>query len=469
MSNRKSENISVSRLQWQCFGRIVVEILAGWLLAFIVWYAMASVSWMNDLYWGIYYWLINHIGYQPTLLLYDYGTRLLMIAFVVMLPLFVLWYNIRRLTRMLEGLLDGVSYQPTLLLYDYGTRLLMIAFVVMLPLFVLWYNIRRLTRMLEGLLDGVSKLAKGLSPEEIALPDGLGEAEWKLRQALQNQRQAMDAARLAEQRKNDLIVYLAHDLKTPLTSVQGYLELLDEQPDIPAEQRRKFIHIAADKAVRLEDYLAHDLKTPLTSVQGYLELLDEQPDIPAEQRRKFIHIAADKAVRLEELINEFFEITRFNLSEVAYQKTNVNLSVLLLQLEEEFYPILEDKQLSISSHIEQDLCITGDADKLARVFDNILRNAVYYSYAGTTIGLRASRLPDGSVEVACTNHGNEIPREKLDLIFEKFYRLDSARGSQSGGAGLGLAIAREIVQRHGGSITAASTPESTCFTVRLSQ
>ena len=375
MSNRKSENISVSRLQWQCFGRIVVEILAGWLLAFIVWYAMASVSWMNDLYWGIYYWLINHIGYQPTLLLYDYGTRLLMIAFVVMLPLFVLWYNIRRLTRMLEGLLDGVS-----------------------------------------------KLAKGLSPEEIALPDGLGEAEWKLRQALQNQRQAMDAARLAEQRKNDLIVYLAHDLKTPLTSVQGYLELLDEQPDIPAEQRRKFIHIAADKAVRLE-----------------------------------------------ELINEFFEITRFNLSEVAYQKTNVNLSVLLLQLEEEFYPILEDKQLSISSHIEQDLCITGDADKLARVFDNILRNAVYYSYAGTTIGLRASRLPDGSVEVACTNHGNEIPREKLDLIFEKFYRLDSARGSQSGGAGLGLAIAREIVQRHGGSITAASTPESTCFTVRLSQ
>ena len=375
MSNRKSENISVSRLQWQCFGRIVVEILAGWLLAFIVWYAMASVSWMDDLYWGIYYWLINHIGYQPTLLLYDYGTRLLMIAFVVLLPLCVLWYNIRRLTRMLEGLLDGVS-----------------------------------------------KLAKGLSPEEIALPDGLGEAEWQLRQALQNQRQAMDAARLAEQRKNDLIVYLAHDLKTPLTSVQGYLELLDEQPDIPAEQRRKFIHIAADKAVRLE-----------------------------------------------ELINEFFEITRFNLSEVAYQKTNVNLSVLLLQLEEEFYPILEDKQLSISSHIEQDLCITGDADKLARVFDNILRNAVYYSYAGTTIGLRASRLPDGSVEVACTNHGNEIPREKLDLIFEKFYRLDSARGSQSGGAGLGLAIAREIVQRHGGSITAASTPESTCFTVRLSQ
>ena len=375
MSNRKSENISVSRLQWQCFGRIVVEILAGWLLAFIVWYAMASVSWMNDLYWGIYYWLINHIGYQPTLLLYDYGTRLLMIAFVVMLPLFVLWYNIRRLTRMLEGLLDGVS-----------------------------------------------KLAKGLSPEEITLPDGLGEAEWQLRQALQNQRQAMDAARLAEQRKNDLIVYLAHDLKTPLTSVQGYLELLDEQPDIPAEQRRKFIHIAADKAVRLE-----------------------------------------------ELINEFFEITRFNLSEVAYQKTNVNLSVLLLQLEEEFYPILEDKQLSISSHIEQDLCITGDADKLARVFDNILRNAVYYSNAGTTIGLRASRLPDGSVEIACTNHGNEIPREKLDLIFEKFYRLDSARGSQGGGAGLGLAIAREIVQRHGGSITAASTPESTCFTVRLSQ
>lgn len=375
MSKRKQESSSVSRLQWRCFGSIVGEILGGWLLAFAVWYAMASMSWLNNVYWGIYYWLINYIGYYPTLLLFDYGTRVLFIAFVVLLPFFAIWHNIGRLTRMVGGLLDGVQ-----------------------------------------------KLAEGQPPEEITLPEGLGEAEWQLRQALQNQRQAMEAARSAEQRKNDLIVYLAHDLKTPLTSVQGYLELLDDQPDIPAAQRRKFIHIAADKAGRLED-----------------------------------------------LINEFFEITRFNLSEVAYQKTSVNLSLLLLQLEEEFYPILEDKQLTISGHIDQDLCVTGDADKLARVFDNILRNAVYYSYTGAAIGLRASRLPDGTVEVVCTNHGDEIPREKLDLIFEKFYRLDPARRSRGGGAGLGLAIAREIVQRHGGTITAASTPEATCFTVRLPQ
>lgn len=373
MSKRQTSKINISRLQWQCFATIVGEILAGWLAAFAIWYAMAS--WLNRAYWAIYYWLIDRIGYTPTLLLFDYGTRLL-----------------------------------------FGM------FIMLLPVFIIWHNIGRLTRMVEGLLDGVQKLAEGKPPEEIKLPEGLGEAEWQLRQALQNQKQAMEAARSAEQRKNDLIVYLAHDLKTPLTSVQGYLELLDDQPDLPAAQRQKFIHIAADKAGRLED-----------------------------------------------LINEFFEITRFNLSEVAYQKTSVNLSLLLIQLEEEFYPILEEKQLTISGHIDQDLCVTGDADKLARVFDNILRNAVYYSYPGTAIGLRASRLPDGTVEVVCTNHGDEIPREKLDLIFEKFYRVDSARRSRGGGAGLGLAIAREIVQRHGGTITAASTPEATCFTVRLPQ
>ncbi|OUP05038.1 hypothetical protein B5F36_01905 [Anaerofilum sp. An201] len=375
MSNKQSAKIRVSRLQWQCFGSIVGEILAGWLLAFGLWYGLVARTILNDVYWAIYSWLITNIGYPATLVLFDYGTRLLFLAFVVLLPFYVIWHNIGRLTRMVDGLLDGVR-----------------------------------------------KLAQGQSPEEITLPEGLGEAEWQLRQALQNQKQAMEAARSAEQRKNDLIVYLAHDLKTPLTSVQGYLELLDDQPDIPAPQRQKFIHIAADKARRLED-----------------------------------------------LINEFFEITRFNLSEVAYQKTSVNLSLLLIQLEEEFYPILEDKQLTISGHIDQDLCVTGDADKLARVFDNILRNAVYYSYTGTAIGLCASRLADGTVEVVCTNRGDEIPREKLDLIFEKFYRLDSARQSRGGGAGLGLAIAREIVQRHGGAITAASTPEATCFTVRLPQ
>lgn len=374
MSNKQTSKISISRLQWQCFATIVGEILAGWLAAFGIWYAM-SRGIFNELYWRIYYWLEANIGNFAAFVLYDSGTRLLF----------------------------GV-------------------FVMLLPVFIIWHNIGRLTRMVDGLLDGVQKLAQGQSPEEITLPEGLGEAEWQLRQALQNQKQALEAARSAEQRKNDLIVYLAHDLKTPLTSVQGYLELLDDQPDLPSAQRQKFIHIAADKAGRLED-----------------------------------------------LINEFFEITRFNLSEVAYQKTSVNLSLLLIQLEEEFYPILEEKQLTISGHIDQDLCVTGDADKLARVFDNILRNAVYYSYTSTAIGLRASRLPDGSVEVACTNHGDEIPREKLDLIFEKFYRLDSARQSRGGGAGLGLAIAREIVQRHGGTITAASTPETTCFTVRLPQ
>lgn len=213
-------------------------------------------------------------------------------------------------------------------------------------------------------------------------------------------------------------------------------------------------------------YLAHDLKTPLSSIIGYLSLLDESPDLPMEQRARFTGIALDKAYRLEQLINEFFDITRFNLQSIELERSTIDLSVMLAQMTDEFFSIFLENSLSIDTHITPGVKIVGDADKLARVFDNLLRNAVNYSHPETTITVS---LFDNGASCAATfiNHGDEIPPAKLERIFEKFFRLDAARGTKRGGAGLGLAIAKQIIDLHGGAITARSSVDFTEFRVEL--
>lgn len=213
-------------------------------------------------------------------------------------------------------------------------------------------------------------------------------------------------------------------------------------------------------------YLAHDLKTPLTSVIGYLTLLDEAPDMPEAQKEKYTHIALEKAQRLEGLIEEFFEITQYNLQNIFLEKEDLDLSYMLMQMAEEFYPVLTAHGNEVKLEIEEDIHLHADPDRLARVFNNILKNAVAYSYPNTPITIRASRNKD-KVLLSFENHGKNIPQEKLESIFEKFFRLDSSRRTNTGGAGLGLAIAKEIVEFHGGSISARSQDEKVIFAVEL--
>lgn len=222
----------------------------------------------------------------------------------------------------------------------------------------------------------------------------------------------------------------------------------------------------ASKKNDLIAYLAHDLKTPLTSVVGYLSLLEEAPDMPAEQKAKYVHIALDKALRLEQLINEFFEITRYNLHEIVLDRKNIDLEYMLMQMADEFYPVLMERGNAVEVQVEDGLSVQADANKLARVFNNILKNAVVYSAPGSVIRIHACRKM-GLVQVAISNSGSTIPKQKLQSVFEKFYRLDEARSSNTGGAGLGLAIAREVVLLHGGAITAESENGITTFTVLL--
>ena len=245
-------------------------------------------------------------------------------------------------------------------------------------------------------------------------------------------------------------------------NIADYTVLLKEQFQ-NSEERLRAESVRKNELVA---YLAHDLKTPLTSVIGYISLLKEAPDMPVEQRAKYTNIALEKAFRLESLINEFFDITRYNLQEIVLEEETFDLGFLLMQMADEFYPVLEQHGKSISIHADEDLPIAADSAKLARVFNNILKNAVAYSYDNTEIEIYAEKR-ENTIHVSISNFGKTIPKQKLDMIFEKFYRLDDARSTNTGGAGLGLAIAKEIVVAHGGTISVTSEKQITTFTVEL--
>lgn len=255
-----------------------------------------------------------------------------------------------------------------------------------------------------------------------------------------------------------------------------YIELSPELSEIALkinhlkQEAENNARLAKENEQRKNDlimYLAHDLKTPLSSVMGYLMLLRDEPQISQELREKYLSVSINKAERLEDLINDFFDITRFNLSDITLQYREIDLVRMLEQLIYEFNPILMEKNLQCSLNAPENMVFRCDADKIQRVFDNLLRNAVIYSFNGTTISITAEKHED-DVTIVFVNCGNTIPKEKLSRMFEQFYRLDASRSTSSGGgAGLGLAIAKHIVELHKGAIVAESEDEKITFKVTL--
>lgn len=256
----------------------------------------------------------------------------------------------------------------------------------------------------------------------------------------------------------DTEIVLSDELKT-FESILNYMRLESvhhAEEARQAEQRKNDLLI----------YLAHDLKTPMTSIIGYLTLVLEEPDLPAAQRAHYTKVALDKSLRLEDLINEFFEITRFNLSTLVLEKQKLNLTRLLEQTAFEFRPDLVQKNLVLNLHLTPDVFLHADPDKLQRAIDNLLRNALSYSYPDHAITLSLVCEAHNAV-ITIVNSSPTIAPEKLDRLFEQFFRADPARSSESGHAGLGLAITKEIITAHGGDIRAMSADEQTQFVVRL--
>ncbi len=213
-------------------------------------------------------------------------------------------------------------------------------------------------------------------------------------------------------------------------------------------------------------YMAHDLKTPLTSVIGYLSLLSQEKKISKSIQEKYINIALDKSLRLEELTNQFFDITRYDLHDIPITKNNIDLSFLLDQLAEEFYPMLQEKHLNFIINKPEHTYFLGDGDKLARAFGNLIKNAIAYSYENTEIIIDLVNCKN-KIILNFKNKGDKIPKYKLDKLFDKFYRADESRSSSTGGTGLGLAITKEIINLHNGSINVKNDTEFIEFNIEL--
>lgn len=299
--------------------------------------------------------------------------------------------------------------------------------LIILLMFIVWlvYVILNLYRMIKKIFSYINAIVESSNnwftkdTDYITLPDELSDLEKKLnylkRESLTNEK----LARENEQKKDELIVYLAHDIKTPLTSMIGYLSILNEMDDMPKKQQEKYIKIALDKSYRLE-----------------------------------------------ELINELFDVARFNSEKIILEKEKLNLNLMLAQIIDDFYPTLSELNKKIELNNEQQIMLVADPDKLGRVFNNLIKNAINYSAENSNIRINV-RKNEYNIIVDIINEGRQIPKEKLDQIFEKFYRLDSSRISKTGGSGLGLVIAKDIVQLHGGQIKAISSEKETLFRVEL--
>ena len=304
-------------------------------------------------------------------------------------------------------------------IFGYGYAFFILLALLMIEFFIsLYRTFRKIYSYISAISDSSQQLFDK-NEDYITLPSEMKELERKLnhfkREALKNERLAKEN----EQKKDELIVYLAHDIKTPLTSMIGYLSLLDEIKDMPKQQSEKYIAIALDKAYRLED-----------------------------------------------LINELFDVARFNSEKIILEKERINLNLMLAQIIDDFYPLLKEMNKQIIFQKTEEIVLFADSDKLSRVFTNLIKNAIYYSEEESDIVITSTRLFD-CVEVKVINKGKQIPKEKLNRIFENFYRMDSSRTSKTGGSGLGLAIAKQIVELHGGKIVADSDCDATVFTVSL--
>ncbi len=213
--------------------------------------------------------------------------------------------------------------------------------------------------------------------------------------------------------------------------------------------------------------VAHDLRTPLTSIIGYIGLVKNKQFTNKEEEARYLDIAYSKAEKLKGLIEDLFELTKLHQQAGHLSKEVISLTNLLNQLVEELMPLATEKNIELETIIQgKEASIRADIPKITRVFENIIGNAIKYSDTDEQIKVELFELPK-EVKVIVTNPCNDITEEEVAHFFDRFYRADKSRNSLAGGSGLGLAIAKNIVELHGGKITATLQEGVISFKVRL--
>jgi Signal transduction histidine kinase len=242
------------------------------------------------------------------------------------------------------------------------------------------------------------------------------------------------------------------------------LNKMSEEIRVLMENERKTEHMKND----LITNVAHDLRTPLTSILGYLELArKESPALDEDTRRKYIAIAYDKSKRLEKLIEDLFSYTKFYSGEVALSLSEIDMVKLMEQMIEEFYPSFQEAELEYEfTSNDNSAVVMADGDLMARAFANLISNAVKYGCDGKSIRVKLVKSP-GNVSISIINYGEVIPEQDLSHIFDRFYRVENSRSRETGGSGLGLGIAKSIIEMHHGTIQVSSGFEGTVFEVVL--
>ena len=213
--------------------------------------------------------------------------------------------------------------------------------------------------------------------------------------------------------------------------------------------------------------VSHDLRTPLTSILGFLELIDKDRYINEVELRYYINIAYDKSLSLKKLIDDLFEYTRIN-NGMPLHLRELDITGFFRQLADEFVPSMEKAGMIVRIHApEQPITMRVDGDQLVRAYENLLSNAIKYGNEGKVIDIHILKEDDGQVVVQISNYGNPIPERDLPYMFDRFYRVEQSRSKETGGTGLGLAITKSIVEVHGGEISVTSSRAKTTFETRF--
>ncbi len=261
-----------------------------------------------------------------------------------------------------------------------------------------------------------------------------------------------DLSYRVEEKGKDEIKNLAENINNMASEIQDRME---------AERR------AEKTKSELITNVSHDLRTPLTSVMGYIGLIKDGKYEDDDMMKEYLDIAFNKSNQLKELIEDLFEYTKINNQGIVLEKNKVNIVEFLSQIIEEYIPLFEENEIEVvKKFVDEKSIVEIDASKMVRVFENLFSNAIKYSYKPGKVTVSTFEK-EGYVTIVINNKGESIPKEKVERLFDRFYRVDEARNSNVKGSGLGLAISKNIVNLHDGEIWAESVGNNIGFYIKL--